>query len=179
MTVTTSTASARRAALATLNDLPYYRRNFQRVKATRQWLTEELTSLGFKVLPSESNFIFARPPKFPAKAWLEKLRGRKILARWFKYPETKVYLRITIGTDAEAKALSGLHTRFWPSRHWETLRLHRRLPKFEITGDMVATPSPPRKVEERAGERRRLGHELFKTPSLRLSPRSFLAGRER
>ncbi len=93
------------AALATLFDLPYYRANFKRIIATRQRLTDELTQLGFTVAPSQTNFILARPPKFPAQQWLEKLRARKILVRWFKYPETRDFLRITIGTDAEANAL--------------------------------------------------------------------------
>ena len=93
------------AALATLDDLPYYRENFRRIKATRARLTESLGQLGFNVLPSQTNFILARPPKFAAKEWLEKLRARKILVRWFSYPEVKDYIRITIGTDAEADAL--------------------------------------------------------------------------
>ena len=93
------------AALATLDDLPYYRSNFRRIKATRARLTNSLEQLGFSVLPSQTNFILARPPKFAAKEWLEKLRARKILVRWFSYPEVKNYLRITIGTDAEADAL--------------------------------------------------------------------------
>jgi histidinol-phosphate aminotransferase len=93
------------AALATLGELPYYRRGFQRIIATRERLSEGLAKLGFTVLPSQTNFIFARPPKFPAKDWLQKLRERKVLVRWFPYPETKDFLRITIGTDAEAAAL--------------------------------------------------------------------------
>ena len=92
-------------ALATLDDLPYYRANFRRIKATRARLSEALALLGFEVLPSQTNFILARPPKFSAKAWLEKLRNRKILVRWFSYPEVKDYIRVTIGTDAEANAL--------------------------------------------------------------------------
>lgn len=92
-------------ALATLEDLPYYRANFKRIKATRARLDGELTKLGFAVLPSQTNFILARPPSFPAKQWLEELRARKILVRWFSYPEVSAYLRITIGTDAEANAL--------------------------------------------------------------------------
>ena len=93
------------AALATLDDLKYYRTNFKRVIATRERLTRELTKLGFEVCPSETNFIFARTPRFPAQQWLQMLRDRKILVRWFAYPETKDFLRITIGTDAEADAL--------------------------------------------------------------------------
>jgi histidinol-phosphate aminotransferase len=93
------------AALATLDHLPYYRKNFARIIATRGRLSRELTQLGFEVLPSETNFILARPPRFPAEEWLGKLRAKKILVRWFKSPEMRVYLRITIGTDREAKAL--------------------------------------------------------------------------
>lgn len=93
------------AALATLDDLPYYRRNFQRVINTRERLARELSKLGFEVLPSSTNFILTRPPAFPAEEWLEKLRARKILVRWFKAPEVRDFLRITIGTDEEADAL--------------------------------------------------------------------------
>jgi histidinol-phosphate aminotransferase len=93
------------AASATLGDLPYYRRNFRRLIATRERLSSELRALGFVVLPSQTNFIFARPPKFPAVDWLRKLRERRVLVRWFSAPETCDFLRITIGTDAEVDAL--------------------------------------------------------------------------
>ena len=92
-------------ALATLDDLAYYRANFRRIKATRARLTDDLTGLGFDVLPSQTNFILTRPPKFAAKIWLEELRNRKILVRWFSHPDVKDYLRITIGTQPEASAL--------------------------------------------------------------------------
>jgi histidinol-phosphate aminotransferase len=93
------------AALATLDELPLYRAGFARIKATRARLASALSALGFEVLPSATNFILSRPPKFPAEEWLQKLRDRKILVRWFRYPEVRDYLRITIGTDAEANAL--------------------------------------------------------------------------
>lgn len=93
------------AALATLDDLPYYRANFRKVIGTREVLTCALAELGFVVLPSQTNFILTRPPKFPAKVWLQKLREQKILVRWFSAPEVSEYLRITIGTEAEAAAL--------------------------------------------------------------------------
>jgi histidinol-phosphate aminotransferase len=73
--------------------------------ATRKRLDRELTALGFDVLPSQTNFILASPPRFPAKVWLEKLRAKKILVRWFRDPAVRNYLRITIGTDAETDAL--------------------------------------------------------------------------
>jgi len=93
------------AALATLADLLYYRANFRRIIATRDWLTRELGALGFHVFPSQSNFILVQPPKYPAEAWLHKLRLRKILVRWFSDPLVRNYLRITIGTPEEAVAL--------------------------------------------------------------------------
>lgn len=93
------------AAEATLDDLKYYRVNFEKIIATREWLSRELTKLGFRVLPSETNFILVHPPVFAAKDWLGKLRDNKVLVRWFSAPEVKDYLRITIGTQSEAAAL--------------------------------------------------------------------------
>jgi histidinol-phosphate aminotransferase len=94
------------AAEATLDDLPYYRANFRRIIATRETLSRDLTLLGFRVLPSQANFILAKPPRFPAQTWLRKLRDRKILVRWFPQREVRNCLRITVGTPAEAGALA-------------------------------------------------------------------------
>ena len=93
------------AALATLDDLPYYRANSRRIIATRDHLSHELEALGFRVFPSQTNFILVRPPKFPARRWLQKLRARRILVRWFGDPSIRGYLRITIGTPDQAAAL--------------------------------------------------------------------------
>jgi histidinol-phosphate aminotransferase len=93
------------AAAATLEDLSHYRKNFKRVIATRERLTSELRKLDFEVFPSQTNFILTRPPRSSAKDWLEKLRARKILVRWFDSPGLREFLRISIGTDAETKAL--------------------------------------------------------------------------
>lgn len=93
------------AAVATLADLPYYRANFGRVVRTREGLARALDDAGFDVLPSQTNFLLVRPPRFPAKVWLKKLRDRKLLVRWFSAPEVSQYLRITIGTDQEIAKL--------------------------------------------------------------------------
>lgn len=93
------------AALATLADRAYYRRNFRRLIRTREALTRDLTALGFTVLPSQTNFLLVRPPGYPAREWLARLRRRRILVRWFDAPDVTSYLRITVGTDAEARAL--------------------------------------------------------------------------
>jgi histidinol-phosphate aminotransferase len=93
------------AAAATLASLPHYRRNFRRILLTRQHTTTALTHLGFHVFPSQTNFVLASPPRWPAADWLPALRARKILVRWFDTPELRGYLRITIGTDAEMQTL--------------------------------------------------------------------------
>jgi histidinol-phosphate aminotransferase len=93
------------AALATLDDLPRYRANFRKIIATRERLGRGLEALGFRVFPSQTNFLLVRPPKFSAQSWLQKLRDRKILVRWFSNPSIRGYLRITIGTPDEAAAL--------------------------------------------------------------------------
>ena len=90
---------------ATLSDLSYYHANFQRIIATREWLSRELTKLGFRVFPSQTNFILVQPLQFTAHEWLQRLRAQRILVRWFDFPEVKNHLRITIGTPAEAQAL--------------------------------------------------------------------------
>jgi histidinol-phosphate aminotransferase len=93
------------AALATLEDLVYYRANFRKIVATREKLSRELNELGFELFPSRTNFILVQPPHFSAREWLQKLRDRKILVRWFDAPIVRDYLRITIGTPQEAEAL--------------------------------------------------------------------------
>ena len=92
-------------AEATLTDLKFYKENFKKIVETRDQVSRELTGLGFYVLPSQTNFILARPPGIAAELWLEKLREKKILVRWFKSPELKDYLRITIGTPEEMASL--------------------------------------------------------------------------
>ena len=93
------------AATATLDELKFYRPNFKKIITTRAWLSRELSKLGFRVLPSQTNFLLTQPPLFPAKDWLQKLRDRKILVRWFSAPEVSDFLRITIGTQSEAAEL--------------------------------------------------------------------------
>lgn len=93
------------AAEATLESLPYYRRNFKRIIASRQRLSDALRELEFEVFPSQANFVLVRPPRFPAEVWTEKLRARRVLVRWFSSPEVREYLRITIGSEAEIDTL--------------------------------------------------------------------------
>jgi histidinol-phosphate aminotransferase len=93
------------AALATLDNLPYYRARFAQIVTTRERVRRDLGLLGFDVLPSQTNFILTRPPRFPAEEWLGRLRERRILVRWFGAPAVREYLRITVGTAEEMSML--------------------------------------------------------------------------
>jgi histidinol-phosphate aminotransferase len=93
------------AALATLDAMPYYRANIQKIIRTREWLASELKELGFHVLPSQANFLFAAPPDLEGGEWQRKLRQKKILVRWFDQDMIRTRLRITVGTQEQAETL--------------------------------------------------------------------------
>lgn len=93
------------AAEATLADLVYYRRNFTRVRTTRDLLAKGLEAHGFRVLPSQTNFLLVEPTDRPAREWFERLRDRKILVRWFSASDVSRFLRISIGTENEMRTL--------------------------------------------------------------------------
>lgn len=93
------------AAEATLKQLTYYRANFRKIIKLRERTVEKLAALGFQTLPSATNFILTKPPRFAARTWLKRLRERKILVRWFSDSRVKDYLRITIGSEREMAAL--------------------------------------------------------------------------
>ena len=98
-------ALAQAVACAALNDLPWMRGNVAKVRKTRARVAQELARRGWDVLPSESNFLFARPAHRPAAELFEALRRKNIFVRYFKGPRTGDRLRMTIGTDAEMDTL--------------------------------------------------------------------------
>lgn len=75
------------------------------VKNSRVLLTEELVQLGFEVYPSETNFLWVRPPKPGAKKVFEELKKRNVFVRWFEGSRTGEFLRITVGTDQQTLKL--------------------------------------------------------------------------
>lgn len=75
------------------------------VIGTRTLAAAELAGLGFKVFPSETNFLWVRPPEPGARKIFEALRDKKIYVRWFDTPRTRDYLRITIGTNEQMMTL--------------------------------------------------------------------------
>ncbi|TVO62475.1 histidinol-phosphate transaminase [Denitromonas ohlonensis] len=96
---------AQAGAIASVEDEPHFRDSCARVIATRDWLDQALTALGFEVLPSAANFVFARHPAHAGATLAAGLREQAIIVRHFKLPRIDDYLRITIGTDEECAAL--------------------------------------------------------------------------
>ncbi len=99
------------AALAALDDQEHFRQNVARIKATRARLSGALVAMDFGVLPSATNFVFARPPgRLTARRLYTGLRARNILVRWWSDPRVSARVRITIGTDDETdKLLAAIH----------------------------------------------------------------------
>lgn len=89
------------AGQAALEDKAYFDRTCQAVIATRTRVTADLVQLGFNVLPSSANFIFAAHPSITGEALYAMLRNEGVLVRHFKNPRIENFIRITIGTDAE------------------------------------------------------------------------------
>jgi histidinol-phosphate aminotransferase len=76
------------------------------VMQSRERLAVDLQSLGFDVLPSAANFLFARHPQHDAATLAKALRQRSIIVRHFKLPRIEQFLRITVGTDAQCALLT-------------------------------------------------------------------------
>jgi histidinol-phosphate aminotransferase len=99
---------AQAAAAAALADQAHFRRNRDRIRATRARFSARIADLGFAVPPSQANFVFAAVgPGMPAARELYAgLRERGFLVRFFDRPGLDDGMRITIGTDAEMDALA-------------------------------------------------------------------------
>ncbi len=93
------------AGAAAIADVAYFEQCIDKVVATRQWTNEQLKSLGFELTDSRANFIFARHTRMNAQDIYEKLKQKGILVRWFDAPRIRNFLRISIGTDENMRAL--------------------------------------------------------------------------
>lgn len=93
-------------AVAAMLDADYFDETCAKVVATREALIKDLVSLGFDVLPSGANFIFAKHQTRDGAELSSALREHNIIVRHFKSPSRIApYLRITIGTDAQSELL--------------------------------------------------------------------------
>ncbi len=92
---------AQAACGAALLDQEYFRERCRQVIDTREWFTAELMKIGYSVIPSSGNFVFAAPPDCDGKRVYDALYARKILVRHFSDPLLKEGLRISIGAREE------------------------------------------------------------------------------
>ena len=93
------------AAVASFEDQDYFQEQCEKVIVSREKLVANLTELGFNVLPSKANFIFATHSLHDAAQLAEKLREQGIIVRYFNKPRINQFLRITIGTDEQNQRL--------------------------------------------------------------------------
>jgi histidinol-phosphate aminotransferase len=92
-------------AVASVRDDAYFRENVARIIAGRKAMTRQLTGLGFTVLPSSANFVFASHLAMGGAELAAALRERAVLVRHFNKPRTAPWLRITVGTEEDTRRL--------------------------------------------------------------------------
>lgn len=92
-------------AVAAIDDREHFERTRQAIVRSRDELSGALLALGFAVLPSAANFLFARHPQHDAGALSAALRQRGIIVRHFRLPRIDQYLRITVGSNAQCETL--------------------------------------------------------------------------
>ncbi len=93
------------AGTAALIDNEYYMNNCKTIIENREWTVKELTKLGFEVLPSKANFVFAKSDKIDGEKLYLELKNRGILVRHFTKEKICQYNRITIGTIEQMQKL--------------------------------------------------------------------------
>lgn len=92
-------------ATAALQDEAHFAQTTKAVIASRVKLAADLSDLGFEVLPSAANFVFARHPQHDAATLAASLRGDGIIVRHFTSARINQFLRITVGTDEACQTL--------------------------------------------------------------------------
>lgn len=92
-------------AKAAYEDEAWFRKCCDGVISERERVTAALEKLGFEVLPSMANFIFARHKEQPGEVLAKGLREQGIIVRHFNKPRISEFLRITIGTVEQNDAL--------------------------------------------------------------------------
>lgn len=93
------------AGIGTLSDEAYTKDNCRTIMENRQWTDGELKKLGFRVLPSTTNFLFASHPEMDGGEVYRLLKERGILVRHFATPRLSAFNRITVGSRVQMEAL--------------------------------------------------------------------------
>jgi len=92
-------------AAAAVNDSSYYDKINRKIIATRRRVSSGLQAMGFRVLPSQANFVFAAPPSGKSgQGFFAALRERGFLVRYFNKPRIENFIRISMGTDEDMDA---------------------------------------------------------------------------
>ncbi len=94
-------------AVAAMEDHAHLEITRRAIMSSRDTLVRDLAALGFEVLPSAANFVFARHSQRDAGELAAALRARSIIVRHFRLPRIEQFLRITVGTDEQCRALVG------------------------------------------------------------------------
>ena len=92
------------AGVGALEDSDYFRSNCRKICDNRAWTTAELEKLGFTVLPSVTNFVFAKNNAIAGKELYLKLKAKGILVRHFDTPRLTDFVRVTIGSAEQMSA---------------------------------------------------------------------------
>ncbi|MCX7709813.1 MAG: histidinol-phosphate transaminase [Clostridia bacterium] len=92
-------------AIEAFKDEAYFQETLKKIITTRERVSKAMKELGFRVLDSKANFLFASHGDISAKVLFQELRERGVLVRYFNKPRIDNFLRITIGTDEEMDSL--------------------------------------------------------------------------
>ena len=96
------------AGAAAMEDEAYFQSCCGTIRENRTWLTGELGRLGFTVLPSAANFVFARCGGVPGGELYRKLKERGVLVRWWAGSgRIEDFVRITVGSMEQLRTLIG------------------------------------------------------------------------
>ncbi len=93
------------AGLRAIVDNDYYMNNCKKIIENREYTKSELIKLGFEVLPSSANFLFAKSNKIGGEELYLSLKRRGVLVRHFSKPKITEFNRITIGTKEQMEIL--------------------------------------------------------------------------
>lgn len=84
-----------------IKDDNYFQETRSKIMKSRERVSARLTEMGFRVIPSQANFIFISSKQCPGHVLFQSLRGKGILVRYFDKPKIDNFIRVTIGTDEE------------------------------------------------------------------------------
>ena len=93
------------AAAAAIDEDDYYMDNCRRIGETRRWTAEKLAEMGFRVLDSRANFLFAAPLRMDGGAYYRRLREKGVLVRHFSKERIAPFVRISIGSPEQMRTL--------------------------------------------------------------------------